>query len=321
MKYINMFECQIQGLEDNIKLCDTLYPGWQVSYSQSNGRKAETKLTKQIFQLRVYHDLAPTDPLMENLCRFNTSILILPRFHHFWKSFLARSHFYSEVSFNFNYKLIVDWAANIEASTSATFETFQATRWDQVSQETRCCQGLIILDVQWTLFTSINQYFQEASHNFEQLPFRSETPSNCFQCFGDFSQPSTPRFQFHTFYDSMSWRKFPRWKSSSAGHQDQYSGSKKICQKPVIPESCLFQRPGQLANEERGGSSGGVAPIREKASRHERQPISLARTLLSLELGSVSGSVTDSLSFKYAQSAHFLLPLILIRCCPLLQFP
>ena len=99
MKYINMFECQIQGLEENIKLCDTFYPGWQVPYSQSNGRKAETKLTKQIFQLRVYHDLAPTDPLMENLCRFNTPFLILPRFHHFWKSFLARSHFYSKVSF------------------------------------------------------------------------------------------------------------------------------------------------------------------------------------------------------------------------------
>ena len=215
--------------------------------------------------------------------------------------------------------LIVDWAANIEASTFATSETFQAARWDKVFQVTRCCQGLIILDVQRTLFTSINQYFQEALQTFEQSPCRSVTPSNCFQCFGDFSQPSTPRFQFRTIQHVEG--NFPGGNLRQQVTRINIQGQRKFAKSSDLGKLFFFQRPGQLANEERGGSSGGVAPIWENASRHERQPISLARTLLSLELGSVSGSVTDSLSFKYAQSAHFLLPLILIRCCPLLQFP
>ena len=31
-----------------------------------------TKLTKHIFQLRVYHDLSLTDPLFDDLCRFSS---------------------------------------------------------------------------------------------------------------------------------------------------------------------------------------------------------------------------------------------------------
>ena len=35
-----------------------------------------TKLTKQIFQLRVYHDLSQTDPLLGDLCRFTFTNLL-----------------------------------------------------------------------------------------------------------------------------------------------------------------------------------------------------------------------------------------------------
>ena len=35
-----------------------------------------SKLTKQIFQLRVYHDLSQTDPLLDDLCRFTFTNLL-----------------------------------------------------------------------------------------------------------------------------------------------------------------------------------------------------------------------------------------------------
>ena len=136
-----------------------------------------------------------------------------------------------------------------------------------------------------------------------------------------FPNPRPPGSNFTHFMIQWVEGNFPGGNLRQQVTRINIQGQRKFAKSSDLGKLFFFQRPGQLANEERGGSSGGVAPIWENASRHERQPISLARTLLSLELGSVSGSVTDSLSFKYAQSAHFLLPLILIRCCPLLQFP
>ena len=226
MKYINMFECQIQGLEDNIKLCDTLYPGWQVSYSQSNGRKAETKLTKHIFQLRVYHDLSPTDPLMENLCRFNTPFLILPRFHHFWKSFLARSHFYSKVSFT-----------SIDCRLSCKYRSLDLCDVrnlpsSQVRQSIPSNQVLSRIDHLGCSanIVHLNQsIFSRGLTNFRTITLQIGDPVKLFPMLWRFFPTLDP--QVPISHNSTCWRKFPRWKSSSAGHQDQYSGSKKICQK------------------------------------------------------------------------------------------
>ena len=236
MKYINMVECQIQGLEENIKLCDTFYPGWQVPYSQSNGRKAETKLTKQIFQLRVYHDLAPTDPLMENLCRFNTPSLILHRFHHFWKSFLARSHFYSKVSFT-----------SIDCRLSCKYRSLDLCDVrnlpsSQVRQSIPSNQVLSRIDHLGCSanIVHLNQsIFSRGLTNFRTITLQIGDPVKLFPMLWRFFPTLDP--QVPISHNSTCWRKFPRWKSSSAGHQDQYSGSKKICQKQWSRKIVFFR--------------------------------------------------------------------------------